>query len=294
MQTAEDQFQFFESVFFEMFGHDVQVSEYRLLQGGSINITVQVVTNEGKYFIKYNTRSHEGMFETEAKGLELLRETNVIRIPEVMNWGRRDGQDYLILENIEYTKPNFDYWESLGEKIAALHRNTDAHFGLSFDNYIGSLRQSNEQKDDWLTFFIEKRLNLQAGLAYYNDLISKELYEKFQQFYKLLPELLPVEKPSLLHGDLWTGNVITDNDGNPCLIDPAVYYGNREMEIAFTSLFGGFDKRFYDTYHEAFPLQPRFDMRVPIYNIYPLLVHVNLFGTSYLPPVIRTLNKYLA
>lgn len=269
------------------------MTEYRLLQGGSINVTVQVVTNEGKYFVKYNTRNHEGMFETEARGLDLLREANVIRVPEVINWGRRDGQDYLVLENIEYTKPNFDYWEMLGEKIAALHRNTDEKFGLNFDNYIGSLRQNNEQKSDWMSFFIEKRLNLQAGLAYYNELISKELYDKFQQFYKVLPDLLPNEPASLLHGDLWTGNVITNNDGEPTLIDPAVYYGNREMEIAFTTLFGGFDKRFYDTYNESFPLQPRFDMRVPIYNIYPLLVHVNLFGTSYLPPVIRTLNKYL-
>ncbi len=155
MQTAEDQFQFFEGVFFETLGRDVQVTEYRLLQGGSINVTVQVVTNEGKYFVKYNTRNHEGMFETEARGLDLLREANVIRVPEVINWGRRDGQDYLVLENIEYTKPNFDYWEMLGEKIAALHRNTEEKFGLNFDNYIGSLRHNNEQKSDWMSFFIE-------------------------------------------------------------------------------------------------------------------------------------------
>jgi len=293
MQTAEDQFQFFEGVFFETLGRDVQVTEYRLLQGGNINITVQVATNEGKYFIKYNTRNHEGMFEAEAKGLNLLRETNVIRIPEVINWGRRDGQDYLVLENIEYSKPNFDYWEVLGQNLAALHRNTNQSFGLSFNNYIGSLPQNNEEKSEWLTFFIEKRLNTQAGLAYYNDLISKELYEKFQQFYKVLPELLPKEQPALMHGDLWSGNVITDDKGRACLIDPAVYYGNREVEIAFTTLFGGFDNHFYEAYHESFPLQPRFDQRIPIYNIYPLMVHVNLFGTSYLPPVLRTLNKYL-
>lgn len=293
MQTAEDQFQFFEGVFFESFGRDLQVNEYRLIQGGSINVTVQVLTNEGKYFIKYNTRNYEGMFETEAKGLDLLRETNVIRVPEVIHWGRRDGQDYLVLENIEYSKPNFDYWESLGQKLASLHRNTADSFGLSFDNYIGSLCQSNEQKSDWLSFFIEKRLNVQAGLAYYNELISKSLYDKFQQFYKVLPELIPNEPASLLHGDLWSGNVITDEKGEPSLIDPSVYYGSREMEIAFTNLFGGFDKRFYDSYQEAYPLQPRFDERVPIYNIYPLLVHTNIFGTSYLPPIIRTLNRYL-
>lgn len=293
MQTAEDQFQFFEGVFFETLGRDVQVTEYRLLQGGSINTAVQVHTNEGKYFIKYNTRNHEGMFETEAKGLNLLREANVLRVPEVLNWGRRDGQDYLILENIEYVKPNFDYWEKLGQNLAKLHRHTSDSFGLHFDNYIGSLQQFNEPYGDWLSFFIEKRLNIQAGLAYYNDLISKDLYDKFQNFYKVLPSLLPNEAPALIHGDLWSGNVITDDKGNPCLVDPAVYYGNREMEMAFTSLFGGFDTRFYEAYHESFPLQPRFDERIAIYNIYFLMVHVNIFGTSYLPPVLRTLNKYL-
>lgn len=293
MQTAEDQFQFFEGVLFETLGRDVQVNEYRLLQGGNINVTVQVHTGEGKYFIKYNTRNHEGMFEAEAKGLNLLRDANVTRIPEVYNWGRRDGQDYLILENIEYAKPNLDYWDILGQNLASLHRQTSDSFGLGFNNYIGSLQQNNEPYTDWISFFIEKRLNIQAGLAYYNDLISKELYDKFQDFYKVLPNLLPDEKPSLLHGDLWSGNVITDDKGKPCLIDPAVYYGNREMEMAFTTLFGGFDNRFYEAYHESFPLQPRFDERIPIYNIYPLMVHVNIFGTSYLPPVLRTLNRYL-
>lgn len=293
MQTAEDQFQFFEGVLFETLGRDVHVNEYRLLQGGNINVTVQVDTNEGKYFIKYNTLNYEGMFEAEAQGLDLLREAEVVRTPEVINWGRRDGHDYLILENIECTKPGSDYWEVLGQNLAALHRNTNDSFGLAFNNYIGSLEQHNEPNPSWVNFFIEKRLNTQAGLAYYNDLISKEVYDKFQKFYKLLPDLLPDESPALLHGDLWSGNVIADNTGDPCLIDPAVYYGNREIELAFTTLFEGFDNRFYEAYHESFPLQPRFEERVPIYNIYPLMVHVNIFGTLYLPPVLRTLNRFL-
>ncbi|UTA68372.1 fructosamine kinase family protein [Emticicia sp. 21SJ11W-3] len=294
MQTAEDQFQFFEGILFETLGHDVQVNEYRLLQGGSINATVQILTSEGKYFVKYNTLNYDQMFAAEARGLDLLRETKVIRIPEVINWGRRDGHDYLILEHIEANKQNKFYWETLGHKLAALHRNTSDCFGLGFNNYIGSLEQNNEPNINWIPFFIEKRLNVQAGLAYYNELIDKEVYDKFQKFYELLPSLLPDERPSLLHGDLWAGNVIADNIGEPCLIDPAVYYGNREVELAFTRLFDGFDNRFYEAYHESFPLQPRFEDRAGIYNLYALMVHVNIFGAIYLPPVLRTLNRYLS
>ncbi|WP_259016851.1 fructosamine kinase family protein [Emticicia fluvialis] len=294
MQTAEDQFQFFEGILFETLGRDVQVNEYRLLQGGSINATVQILTSEGKYFVKYNTLNYDQMFAAEARGLDLLRETKVIRIPEVINWGRRDGHDYLILEHIEANKQNKFYWETLGHKLAALHRNTSDCFGLGFNNYIGSLEQNNEPNINWIPFFIEKRLNVQAGLAYYNELIDKEVYDKFQKFYELLPSLLPDERPSLLHGDLWAGNVITDNIGEPCLIDPAVYYGNREVELAFTRLFDGFDNRFYEAYHESFPLQPRFEDRAGIYNLYALMVHVNIFGAIYLPPVLRTLNRYLS
>lgn len=293
METAEDQFQFFDGVFFETFGREIEIKEYRMLGGGSINVAVQINSDAGSYFIKYNTKDLEGMFEAEVKGLEILKESEAVRIPEVMGYGRRDGRDYLVLEYISPSRPSMGYWEGLGQKLAKLHQVSSDKYGLRFNNYIGSLRQSNEQCDDWIQFFIEKRLNVQAGLALYNELISWDLYEKFQQFYKKIPDLLPSEKPSLLHGDLWSGNVMTDEKGQPCLIDPAVYYGNREAEMAFTTLFGGFDSRFYQAYHEAFPLQPRFDERVPIYNIYPLMVHVNLFGLSYLAPVEKILNKYV-
>ncbi len=293
METAEDQFQFFDGVFFETFGKEIEVKEFRMLTGGNINVAVQVNTDSGAYFIKYNTKDLENLFDAECKGLELLRETNTLRIPEVMGFGRRDGRDYIVLEYVQLSRPRMNYWETMGQKLAALHRNTSDSYGLHFNNYIGSLRQSNEQNTDWIQFFIEKRLNIQAGLALYNDLISWELYDKFQKFYKYLPEILPNEKPALLHGDLWTGNIMADLYGEPCLIDPAVYYGNREAEMAFTTLFGGFDSRFYQAYHEANPLQPRFDERVPIYNMYPLLVHVNLFGTSYLAPVEKILRRFV-
>jgi protein-ribulosamine 3-kinase len=293
METAEDQFQFFDGVFFETFGREIEVKEYRMLTGGNINVAVQVNTDSGAYFIKYNTQDLEGMFEAESRGLDLLRETKTLRIPEVVGYGRRDGRDYMVLEYIQLSRPRMNYWETLGHKLANMHRNTNDKYGLHFNNYIGSLRQSNEPNTDWVQFFIEKRLNVQAGLALYNELISWELYDEFQQFYKILPDILPSEKPTLLHGDLWTGNIMADQYGEPCLIDPAVYYGNREAEMAFTTLFGGFDSRFYQAYHEANPLQPRFDERVPIYNMYPLLVHVNLFGTSYLAPVEKILKRFL-
>jgi fructosamine-3-kinase len=144
------------------------------------------------------------------------------------------------------------------------------------------LLQSNEYTANWIDFFIEKRLKAQAGLAFYNGEIPRSLYDKFNDLYNKLPELLPSEKPALLHGDLWSGNVIVGSNGHVSLIDPAVYYGNREAEIAFTKLFGGFSSAFYDAYNEAFPLEKGFEERIDIYNLYPLLVHVNLFGSGYI------------
>jgi protein-ribulosamine 3-kinase len=175
--------------------------------------------------------------------------------------------------------------------LAEIHKNTHENFGLEYDNYIGELPQKNTYAKNWVDFFIENRLEVQIGLAYYKRLIDENFLKKFKRTYPQLYKILPKEKPSLLHGDLWSGNVMVDTEGMPCLIDPAIYYGHREAEIAYSTLFGGFDSRFYSSYIENFPLQPGFEERKEIYNMYHLLVHVNLFGLSYLAPVERTVNK---
>ncbi|HZI24010.1 MAG TPA: fructosamine kinase family protein, partial [Chryseolinea sp.] len=154
------------------------------------------------------------------------------------------------------------------------------------------LPQFNNQNTSWVNFFIEQRLQVQVNLAIENGVAKADWEKKFAALYNKLPGLIPVEAPSLLHGDLWSGNLITDEKGEPCLIDPAVYYGNREADMAMTKLFGGFSGRFYAAYQEAFPLSPGHEQRVDLYNLYPLMVHVNLFGGSYVHSVESILGAF--
>jgi protein-ribulosamine 3-kinase len=262
--------------------------------GGCINHGGQLKTSGGSYFIKWNdAQKYPGMFEAEGRGLSVLHDAKAIHIPKVLAVGETNDEQFIVLELIEASHQSKDYWETLGHQLAALHRHTNTHFGLDHQNYIGSLRQYNDFADNWINFFIEKRLIVQLELASANGHADASLLKKFDRLFQMLPSIFPKESPALLHGDLWSGNLITDNFGNPCLIDPAVYYGHREAELAFTTLFGGFDKKFYEAYQEAFPMGKRFDERVDIYNLYPLLVHVNLFGGHYVNQVKSILNSIL-
>ncbi|WP_405516941.1 fructosamine kinase family protein [Spirosoma sp. KNUC1025] len=276
-------------------GRTVDVIETQFLSGGDINTAAQVFSSEGVFFIKWNQFEHtenQSMFETEALGLDLLRQTNAFRIPQVIGYGKHGDKAYLILEYIEPGKPSKTYWETLGQQLATLHAHSQPEFGLHFNNFIGSLPQTNTQTANGYDFFFNHRLLPQAGLAFYKGLLSKSTYDALFRLYKRFPELLPDERPALLHGDLWSGNVLVNEDSNPVLIDPAVYYGFREAELAFTRLFAGFDEYFYEAYDESFPLQEGFNERVAIYNLYPLLVHVNLFGSGYVSGVERVLKQF--
>lgn len=293
MFSTDAQNQFFEAALFEATGWEHRILDMHFLHGGCINNAVRLQTDRDKYFLKFNeSASAYDMFEAEARGLQLLAQTDTLTVPRVIHAGRQQGRSYLILEFFEPSLPQKNYWEQLGYGLAALHRHRQQQFGLSFNNYIGSLPQSNEWMSNGVEFFIEKRLRLQAGLAYYNNLLDKSLLKKMDVLYAKLPDLIPETSASLLHGDLWGGNIITGHRGEPCLIDPAVYYGFREAEIAYTRLFGGFEQRFYDAYHEAMPLESGFNERVPLYNLYPLLVHLNLFGESYLSSIEQTLRYF--
>jgi fructosamine-3-kinase len=174
-----------------------------------------------------------------------------------------------------------------------MHRQTNDKFGLDHDNYIGSLNQSNKFHSTWAEFFIEERLMPQLKIAFDNKIIQRSFTRLADQLFPRLHNLCPVERPALLHGDLWSGNFMPTQDGSPCIYDPAVYYGHREMDIAMTKLFGGFDDNFYDAYNENFPLEKEWLKRVDLCNLYPLLVHVNLFGGSYIRQAETTLKQYV-
>jgi fructosamine-3-kinase len=292
MHTGDEEVQFLEGVLYETFGSAPKLLDVRLVSGGSINMSVQLTTSEGSYFVKWNTADKEDMFRAESMSLKVLRDAEVLTVPEVIGYGSRSNKSYLILEFIQAAYRQHNYWEGFGESLAILHSHTQKSFGLSFDNYIGSLPQGNSLSNDGIEFFIEHRLKPQAGLALYNNLISHKLHDKFQTLYKALPDLLPRERPALVHGDLWSGNVIVDHHGYVALVDPATHYGLREAEIAFTFLFGGFEPAFYEAYYEVFPMEKGFEERISIYNLYPLLVHVNLFGKSYLSAVEKVLDRF--
>jgi fructosamine-3-kinase len=289
---GDEQFSFFESILYQTLGQSVEVIEAQFLAGGDINTSAQVFSSEGVFFVKWNHADQADMFEVEARGLDLLRQTDALRIPQVVGYGRELDKAYLILEYIDPGPATNASWAALGHSLAVLHSHTQPKFGLHFDNYIGSLPQANTLTVNGFDFFFDQRLLPQAGMALYRELLPKKSYDALFRLRERLPELLPADRPALLHGDLWSGNVMVTETEQPVLIDPAVYYGFREADLAFTKLFGGFDQRFYDAYHEAFPLEDGFNDRVAIYNLYPLLVHVNLFGSGYVSGVERILKQF--
>jgi fructosamine-3-kinase len=262
------------------------------LAGGSINLSARLDTTAGSYFLKANDAyQYPAMFDKEANGLEELRKTKTVAVPKVIMTGEIEGQSFLLLEFMEGIRIK-NFWEHFGRALAQLHKNTSDKYGFQEDNYIGSLVQRNTQRSLWLDFFMEERLEQQLKTALTSGQLKIEDANHFQKLYLRLDSLIPRELPSLLHGDLWNGNFVTANSGEPCLIDPAVYYGHREMDLSMTTLFGGFDAEFYEAYNSEFPLQPGFEERKDIHNLYPLLVHVNLFGGGYIGQVREILKRF--
>jgi protein-ribulosamine 3-kinase len=282
-----------ENILLEGLKKSFQIKSIKHLSGGCINSAVKVECEQDVFFVKWNKASFAGMFESEARGLQLLKESGEIDIPEVFAYGVNDDCSYLILEYISPGYPEKKYWTHFGLSLSKMHKHTQSYYGLPFNNYIGALYQTNEKADLWKSFFIERRLEPQIKMAKEAGRIESKTVADFNSLYKKLPDLLIEEPPALLHGDLWSGNAITSHKGEVCLVDPSVYYGHREIEIAYTLLFGGFDKEFYDSYTENFPLEKGFEQRVDVYNLYPLLVHLNLFGGSYLGQIQQVLRQYV-
>ena len=263
------------------------------LGGGCINEAARISTSGGTYFVKYNlAEKHPGMFSREARGLQLLAGAKEIRIPCRYGEGNAGNHSFLLLEFIDSGLQKPDFWLRFGRSLAALHRHTDTRFGLDHDNYMGSLAQSNRQHSDWVSFFTEERLEPQVRLAREKGEIQSQHVKQFERIYSMLGGIIPAESPALLHGDLWSGNFMVDSSGDPCLFDPAVYFGHRESDLAMTRLFGGFAGEFYDHYSESFPLEKGWEKRAELLNLYPLLIHVNLFGGSYASEVKSIIGKY--
>jgi fructosamine-3-kinase len=284
---------FFRQVIFDTLGQKTTIRSINRPGGGCINNAASLNTDHGMFFIKYNTGVPIDMFEKEARGLHLLRQAGAIGVPEPLGYGKAGKFQYILLERINEAPPVRDFWPEFGSSLAQLHKlNSSPTFGLDHDNYIGRLPQCNTPDVNWSRFFIENRLEMQLKMAMDSHRIEGRFYQKFGELFGKLPDLLPQEPPALLHGDLWSGNFMVGGEGKAVVIDPAVYFGNREAELAFTRMFGGFNESFYEAYHESWPLEKGFDERVGIYNLYPGLVHLNMFGAMYLQGIRDTVSHY--
>lgn len=254
------------------------------VSGGDINHALHWQTASGaSYFVKWNDALDPEVFQAEAEGLRILREANVVRVPETLYTGSVGKCAYLVLEWIESAAPGAAGWTALGEKLAALHRCTSGVYGLASENLIGRLAQKNTVSGDWSEFWATRRILPMARLTHEISRLSDKELQRIERLCAQSARLCarPGLRSSLLHGDLWSGNVMFDPAGEPVLIDPAVYYGDREVELAFTELFGGFDASFYAAYQQAFPLEAGYGERKPYWQLYPLLVHLHHFGKGY-------------
>lgn len=273
-------------------GVSVSIESFSTVSGGSINDAFVLKTSGRSFFLKVNSSSkYPHMFERELEGLMALRQPDIIHIPKPILTGENNDQSYIIMAFIEGGSPGPNFWNDFGHRIARLHQMSNDQFGFENDNYIGSLSQSNKWHESWPSFFIHERLEPLAKKARDMGELTSEEIRKFDKLFVKLEDYFPTEKPSLIHGDLWSGNYMSDENGHPVIFDPAVYYGHREMDIGMSKLFGGFSPTFYDTYNETYPLENGWQERLDVANLYPLLVHVILFGGSYAYDVKRILQR---
>ena len=286
----------------DVFGGHTQIEKRVPVSGGDINRAYLLsLMNGEKVFMKANSRKNIDFFTAEAEGLSAIRKTAAINVPLVLAIGTEPAEDmsFLLLEYIEPgRRGGRSSFEDLGEKLARMHLSAagsfvqNGKFGFLHDNYIGTGVQINDPRDSWITFFTECRLlpQYERASSYFGHADKKRFESLFCSLNRYLVE---PKKPALLHGDLWSGNYMIDADGRPWLIDPAVYVGHPEADLAMTELFGGFEHVFYDAYREAAGIDPGYRERRDLYNLYHLLNHLNMFGSGYLQSVISIVRRFV-
>lgn len=276
----------------QVYGQPVDITGALAQSGGSINQAFRLDLSNGEsIFLKHHPNPPEGFFSMEAAGLSLLADAaSGFRVPEPLAF----DVHYLLIEYVEEIPAGRPFYPMFARALARLHQNTNDNHGLDQDNYIGEIPQVNTPEKNGLVFFRDHRLGFQQRLARESGNLPADLDKRIDRLRETLADHLgPLnEPPALLHGDLWSGNYFSTLGQTPCIFDPAVYFGPREADLAMTELFGRLPQAFYDAYNEAFPLLPGYEGRKPIYNLYHLLNHLNLFGGSYLASVASVVNSY--
>ena len=281
----------------QLMGATIHIQREEAVEGGCISRgRILHLSNGERLFMKSYSSSPRHFFKAEADNLLLLKRYCPLTVPTPLIVGEsRDGQ-YLCLEYIDAAPRKADYWEHCGRGLAILHKESSIaqqRFGLDWDNWIGSTPQPNNPNANWHHFFAHTRLHWQLQLAarkgYLRPALQRDCNVLLEHVSALLPKAV---RPELVHGDLWSGNLMSDSSGAAALIDPAVYFADREVDIAMTTLFGKFDDRFYSAYNECYPLAEGWEGRLQLYNLYHLLNHLNIFGTSYLPAVTQAVRFY--
>ncbi|WP_299485739.1 fructosamine kinase family protein [Acaryochloris sp. IP29b_bin.137] len=262
----------------QVLGRDFVIADRRSVGGGSINQAFQVNDEHQSYFVKLNQASKVAMFEAEAAGLKEMQDSRTIRVPRPLGWGTAEGHSYIILEWIPLGHGDSQAWFAMGQQLATMHRQThEQGFGWHQRNTIGDTPQRNPWTADWGEFFAEHRIGYQLQLAQRGS-----HFRHWEALVDKIPTLLAHHPaPSLVHGDLWSGNAAFSQGGEPIILDPATYYGDREVDMAMTELFGGFPPAFYKGYQAAWPLSEGYQQRKILYNLYHILNHFNLFGGGY-------------
>jgi fructosamine-3-kinase len=279
--------------FTEFFKEDIRIISTAPIEGSAISQAFIVDTSRGSFFMKLNAAlfGHD-FFEKEAMGLATLANAGAMKVARPLFDGKFHQQIFVVMELLEKGNMDNDFWEDFGRALATQHQHSNDAFGLDYNNYIGKIPQCNKMHNSWNTFYAEERILKMVHRAHKHKLLEIEHVEEAEKICNRFSELIPEEKPALLHGDLWNGNFMVYKTGKVAIFDPAIYYGHREMDLAMSRLFGGFDTRFYQAYEEISPLHPGYTERQSLLQLYPLLVHLLLFGGHYHKEVTETLKMY--
>ena len=261
--------------------------------GGDINRAFKIIKDKKPYFVKVNDADFSfDMFEKEARGLRTLKEEGGIRVPGVVDVKSEGEYSILVLEWIDTGHRNSTTNKDIARQLSDLHQCKNDFYGLSYDNYLGTLVQKNGFEQDWLDFYYKNRIEYQLKMAIDSGLMSKQVTAKVDKMFSRISKDYPEVYPALLHGDLWGGNYMIDRDGKAVFIDPAIYYGYREMDIAMMKLFGGFDQEVFELYDRFLPFDHHWQSRIRFHQLYYILAHVNLFGGGYVNSALNIIEYY--